>query len=145
MLVEVVIVLSLYHISYTVMRRSKGCWCSMFKRASRDVHRRYCEWVMLSILLQRQTCFLSLMVFNNIQSLCPFHFCCHSWKLPKEPFLLSHFYLTTSTFVTICLGTIIMNSNHRQDKTWLQTKSRLHVDLEDTEGKTAYVEYGMFA
>ena len=39
----------------------------------------------------------------------------------------------------------MMDSNHRQDKTWLQTKSRLHVDLEDTEGKTAYVEYGMFA
>ena len=64
---------------------------------------------------------------------------------PKEPFPLSHFYLTTSTFVTICWGTIIMDSNHRQDKTWLQTKSRLHVDLEDTEGKTAYGEYGMFA
>ena len=38
-----------------------------------------------------------------------------------------------------------MDSNHRQDKTWLQTKNRLHVDLKDTEGKTAYVEYGMFA
>ena len=65
--------------------------------------------------------FLSLMVFNKIQSLCP----CH--------------------FFTICLGTIIMDSNHCQDKTWLQTKNRLHVDLKDTEGKTAYVEYGMFA
>ena len=38
-----------------------------------------------------------------------------------------------------------MDNNHRQDKTWLQTKSRLHVDLEDTEGKTAYGEYGTFA
>ena len=145
MLVEVVIALSLYHISYTVMHRSKGCWCSMFKRASRDVHRRYCEWVMLSILLQRQTCFLSLMVFNNIQSLCPYHFCCHSQKLGKEPFLLSHFYLSTSPLVTICLGTIIVDSNHCQDRMWVKTRNRPHVDLEDTEGKTANVEYGMFA
>ena len=29
--------------------------------------------------------------------------------------------------------------------TWMKTKNRLHVDLEDTEGKTAYVEYDMFA
>ena len=27
----------------------------------------------------------------------------------------------------------------------MKTKNRLHVDLEDTEGKTAYVEYDMFA
>ena len=29
--------------------------------------------------------------------------------------------------------------------TWVKTKNRLHVDLENTEGKTAYVEYDMFA
>ena len=56
------------------------------------------------------------MVFDKIQSLCPDHFCCHSRKLHKEPFLLSHSHLTTSTFVTICTGTNMGNSNRHQDK-----------------------------
>ena len=56
------------------------------------------------------------MVFDKVTSLCPNHFCRHSRKLYKEPFLLYHSHLTTSAFVTICLGTNIMNSNRRRDK-----------------------------
>ena len=56
------------------------------------------------------------MVFDKIQSLCPDHFCFHSPKLYKEQFLLSHSHLTTSAFVTICLGTNMADSNRRQDK-----------------------------
>ena len=56
------------------------------------------------------------MVFDKIQSFCPDHFCFHSPKLYKEQFLLSHSHLTTSAFVTICLGTNMADSNRRQDK-----------------------------
>ena len=56
------------------------------------------------------------MVFDKVKSLCPNHFCCYSRKLYKEPFLLSHSHLTTSTFVTICLGTNMADSNRRQYK-----------------------------
>ena len=56
------------------------------------------------------------MVFDKIQSLSPDRFDCHSRKLHKEPFLLSHVHLTISAFVTICLGTNMADSNRRQDE-----------------------------
>ena len=58
------------------------------------------------------------MVFDKIQSLCPYHFCCHSRKLHKEPFLLSHSHIATSVLLTICLGTNMADSIRRQDKTF---------------------------
>ena len=45
-----------------------------------------------------------------------FHFCCHGWKLHKGPFLLSNSHISTSAFVTNCLGTNMVDSNRRQDK-----------------------------
>ena len=56
------------------------------------------------------------MIFDKVKSLCPNHLCCYSRKLHKEPFLLSYSHLTTSAFVTICLGTNMVDSNRRQDK-----------------------------
>ena len=67
------------------------------------------------------------MVFDKIQSLCPDHFCFHSPKLHKEQFLLSHSHLTTSAFVTICLGTNMADSNRRQDKSHVGENQELHL------------------
>ena len=68
------------------------------------------------------------MVFDKIQSLCPDHFCFHSPKLHKEQFLLSHSHLTTSAFVTICLGTNMADSNRRQGKSHVgENQERLQV------------------
>ena len=71
---------------------------------------------LFSILLRRKTNFKQLMVFDEIQFLCPDQFWCHSRKLHKESFLLFHFHLTTSAFVTICLSTNMADSNRRHDK-----------------------------
>ena len=64
----------------------------------------------------REDLFLITDDIRKVKSLCPNHFCCYSRKLHKEPFLLSYSHLTTSAFVTICLGTNMVDSNRRQDK-----------------------------